>query len=107
MPPFRPVSAATGLVAELKISAGRLGARCPPWYFPRVKAAPGARPAAPARPAVPAKPAVLARLTAEGCLDHLPSSEYRPGVRVLTLGTAALRSLDLVELATPKGYRGR
>jgi IclR family pca regulon transcriptional regulator len=46
-------------------------------------------------------------LTAEGCLDHLPSGEYLPGVRVLTLGTAALRSLDLVELATPKGYRGR
>ncbi|MGH3070072.1 MAG: IclR family transcriptional regulator, partial [Streptosporangiaceae bacterium] len=41
-------------------------------------------------------------LTAEGYLDHLPSGEYRPGVRVLTLGTAALRSLDLVELATPK-----
>jgi IclR family transcriptional regulator, pca regulon regulatory protein len=41
-------------------------------------------------------------LTAEGYLDHLPSGEYRPGVRVLTLGTAALRSLDLVELATPR-----
>jgi IclR family pca regulon transcriptional regulator len=41
-------------------------------------------------------------LTAEGYLDHLPSGDYRPGVRTLTLGTAALRSLDLVGIATPK-----
>jgi len=41
-------------------------------------------------------------LAAEGYLDHLPNGDYRPGVRTLTLGTAALRSLDLVELATPK-----
>jgi IclR family pca regulon transcriptional regulator len=41
-------------------------------------------------------------LVAEGYLDHLPSGDYRPGVRVLSLGTAALRSLDLVELATPR-----
>jgi IclR family transcriptional regulator, pca regulon regulatory protein len=40
-------------------------------------------------------------LAEEGYLDHLPSGEYRPGVRTLTLGTAALRSLDLVTLATP------
>src|ERR1700722_7562290 len=45
---------------------------------------------------------IVMTLTAEGYLDHLPSGEYRPGVRVVTLGTAALRSLDLVELATPK-----
>ena len=45
---------------------------------------------------------IVMTLTAEGYLDHLPSGEYRPGVRVLTLGTAALRSLDLVELATPQ-----
>ena len=45
---------------------------------------------------------IVMTLTAEGYLDHLPSGDYRPGVRVLTLGTAALRSLDLVELATPK-----
>src|ERR1700722_4400135 len=44
---------------------------------------------------------IVMTLTAEGYLDHLPSGEYRPGVRVLTLGTAALRSLDLAELATP------
>lgn len=44
---------------------------------------------------------VVQTLTAEGYLDHLPNGDYRPGVRVLTLGTAALRSLDLVELATP------
>ena len=45
---------------------------------------------------------VVMTLTAEGYLDHLPGGDYRPGVRTLTLGTAALRSLDLVELATPK-----
>ncbi len=45
---------------------------------------------------------IVMTLTAEGYLDHLPSGEYRPGVRVLTLGTAAPRSLDLVELATPR-----
>jgi IclR family pca regulon transcriptional regulator len=45
---------------------------------------------------------VVMTLTAEGYLDHLPSGEYRPGVRTLTLGTAALRSLDLVGIATPK-----
>jgi IclR family transcriptional regulator, pca regulon regulatory protein len=45
---------------------------------------------------------VVQTLTAEGYLDHLPNGDYRPGVRTLTLGTAALRSLDLVELATPK-----
>jgi IclR family transcriptional regulator, pca regulon regulatory protein len=45
---------------------------------------------------------VVMTLTAEGYLDHLPNGDYRPGVKVLTLGTAALRSLDLVELATPR-----
>ncbi|BCY12678.1 IclR family transcriptional regulator [Actinoplanes sp. L3-i22] len=45
---------------------------------------------------------VVMTLTSEGYLDHLPNGDYRPGVRVLTLGTAALRSLDLVELATPR-----
>ena len=45
---------------------------------------------------------VVQTLTSEGYLDHLPSGDYRPGVRVLTLGSAALRSLDLVELATPR-----
>jgi IclR family transcriptional regulator, pca regulon regulatory protein len=41
-------------------------------------------------------------LAAEGYLDQLPDGGYRPGVRTLRLGTAALRSLDLVEIATPK-----
>lgn len=41
-------------------------------------------------------------LVAEGYLDHLPNGDYRPSTRVLTLGSAALRSLDLVELATPR-----
>jgi IclR family pca regulon transcriptional regulator len=41
-------------------------------------------------------------LVSEGYLDHLPNGDYRPGVRTLTLGTAALHSLDLVGIATPK-----
>lgn len=45
---------------------------------------------------------VVMTLVAEGYLDHLPNGDYRPGVRTLTLGTAALRSLDLVAIATPK-----
>ena len=48
---------------------------------------------------------VVMTLTAEGYLDHLPNGDYRPGVRTLTLGTAALRSLDLVEIATPRLQR--
>jgi IclR family pca regulon transcriptional regulator len=48
---------------------------------------------------------VVMTLTAEGYLDHLPGGDYRPGVRVLTLGTAALRGLDLVEIATPRLQR--
>ena len=50
---------------------------------------------------------VVMTLTAEGYLDHLPNGDYRPGVRTLTLGTAALRSLDLVGIATPKLQRAR
>jgi IclR family transcriptional regulator, pca regulon regulatory protein len=45
---------------------------------------------------------VVMTLMSEGYLDHLPNGEYRPGVRTLTLGMAALRSLDLVGIATPK-----
>jgi IclR family pca regulon transcriptional regulator len=45
---------------------------------------------------------VVMTLASEGYLEHLPNGDYRPGVRTLTLGTAALRSLDLVEIATPK-----
>jgi IclR family pca regulon transcriptional regulator len=45
---------------------------------------------------------VVMTLASEGYLDHLPHGDYRPGVRTLTLGTAALRSLDLVGIATPK-----
>jgi IclR family pca regulon transcriptional regulator len=45
---------------------------------------------------------VVMTLTAEGYLEHLPNGDYRPGVRVLTLGTAALRGLDLVALASPR-----
>jgi IclR family pca regulon transcriptional regulator len=48
---------------------------------------------------------VVMTLTAEGYLDHLANGDYRPGVRVLTLGTAALRSMDLVEVATPRLQR--
>lgn len=45
---------------------------------------------------------VVQTLASEGYLDHLPNGDYRPGVRTLTLGSAALRSLDLVGVATPK-----
>src|SRR6185369_9397119 len=45
---------------------------------------------------------VVMTLASEGYLDHLPNGDCRPGVRTLTLGTAALRSLDLVAIATPK-----
>src|SRR6476620_3180573 len=45
---------------------------------------------------------VVMTLASEGYLDHLPNGDYRPGIRTLTLGTAALRSLDLVGIATPK-----
>ncbi len=45
---------------------------------------------------------VVMTLVSEGYLDHLPNGDYRPGVRTLTLGTAALRSLDFVDIATPK-----
>ena len=45
---------------------------------------------------------VVMTLASEGYLDHLPNGDYRPGVRTLRLGTAALRSLDLVAIATPK-----
>jgi IclR family transcriptional regulator, pca regulon regulatory protein len=48
---------------------------------------------------------VVQTLVAEGYLDHLPNGDYRPGVKTLTLGTAALRSLDLVGLATPNLQR--
>jgi IclR family pca regulon transcriptional regulator len=45
---------------------------------------------------------VVMTLASEGYLEHLPNGDYRPGVRTLTLGTAALRSLDLVDIATPR-----
>jgi len=45
---------------------------------------------------------VVMTLTAEGYLDHLPGGDYRPGVAVLSLGRAALGSLDLVHVAAPK-----
>ena len=44
---------------------------------------------------------VVMTLTAEGYLDHLPGGDYRPGAAVLTLGRAALGSLDLVQVAAP------
>ena len=44
---------------------------------------------------------IVMTLVEEDYLDHLPNGDYRPGVRVLALGTAALRSSDLVEMATP------
>ncbi len=44
-------------------------------------------------------------LLGEGYLDQLPSGAYRPSVRCLTLGSSALRGLDLVEAATPELQR--
>ena len=41
-------------------------------------------------------------LVSEGFLEQLPDGAYRPGIKVLTLGFSALRSLDLVEIATPR-----
>jgi IclR family transcriptional regulator, pca regulon regulatory protein len=38
-------------------------------------------------------------LAADGFLEQLPDGQYRPGVKVLTLGFSALRSLDLVDVA--------
>ncbi|MFT4288587.1 IclR family transcriptional regulator [Nocardioides sp.] len=40
-------------------------------------------------------------LTAEGYLEQLPNGHYRPGVKVLALGFAALKSLELPEIARP------
>ncbi|XVQ07165.1 IclR family transcriptional regulator [Spirillospora sp. CA-255316] len=45
---------------------------------------------------------VVMTLASEDYLEQLPNGDYRPGVRVLTLGTAALRGMDLVEIATPR-----
>jgi IclR family pca regulon transcriptional regulator len=42
---------------------------------------------------------VAVTLVAEGFLEQLADGAYRPGVKVLTLGFAALRSMDLVDLA--------
>src|SRR4051794_3380470 len=39
-------------------------------------------------------------LASEGFLEALPDGAYRPGAKVLTLGFAALRSLDLVDVAS-------
>jgi IclR family pca regulon transcriptional regulator len=39
-------------------------------------------------------------LVSEGYVEQLPDGAYRPAAKVLTLGTAALRSLDLVDVAT-------
>jgi IclR family transcriptional regulator, pca regulon regulatory protein len=48
---------------------------------------------------------VVMTLVQEGYLEALPTGEYRPGVATLTLGTAALRSLDLVTIASPLLHR--
>jgi IclR family pca regulon transcriptional regulator len=45
---------------------------------------------------------IVMTLVSEGYLDQLPNGDYRPGARVLTLGTAALRGMDLVEIAAPR-----
>jgi IclR family pca regulon transcriptional regulator len=42
---------------------------------------------------------LVATLQEAGYVERLPDDSYRPGLRVLTLGHAALRSLDLVQCA--------
>ncbi|MEH0578002.1 IclR family transcriptional regulator [Streptomyces sp. B21-108] len=42
---------------------------------------------------------MAATLVGEGFLEQLPDGDYRPASKVLTLGFAALRSLDVVQLA--------
>lgn len=42
---------------------------------------------------------LLATLQEAGYVERLPDDSYRPGLRVLTLGHAALRSLDLMQCA--------
>lgn len=44
---------------------------------------------------------IVATLEDEGYLEQLPDGRYRPGIRVLTLGFAALQDQDLVQAATP------
>ena len=45
---------------------------------------------------------IVMTLMSEGYLEALPDGQYRPGVRVLTLGSSALHSLDLIEIARPR-----
>ena len=48
---------------------------------------------------------VVMTLASEGYLDHLPNGDYRPGVRTLTLGTAALRATAIGNaMMTPATY---
>jgi IclR family transcriptional regulator, pca regulon regulatory protein len=41
-------------------------------------------------------------LAADDYLQQLPDGQYRPGIGALSLGFSALRSLDLVDVATPR-----
>ena len=43
---------------------------------------------------------IVATLEDEGYLEQLPDGRYRPGVKILTLGYAALQDQDLIEVAT-------
>ncbi|GAA3910236.1 IclR family transcriptional regulator [Microbacterium invictum] len=45
---------------------------------------------------------IVATLVEEGYLEQLDDGQYRPDVKVLTLGGAALRASDLATLATPR-----
>jgi IclR family transcriptional regulator, pca regulon regulatory protein len=96
-----PASPAAGDKPEYRVEALAKGLRIlslfdeqrPSWRVTDLAAAAGLP--------MPTVYRVVQTLTSEGYLDHLPNGDYRPGVRTLTLGTAALRSLDLVEVATP------
>lgn len=48
---------------------------------------------------------IIATLVEEGYLQQLDGGAYRPDVKVLTLGGAALRTSDLASLATPRLQR--
>lgn len=48
---------------------------------------------------------IVATLVDEGYLQQLSSGAYRPDVKTLTLGGAALRASDLASLATPRLQR--
>jgi IclR family transcriptional regulator, pca regulon regulatory protein len=91
--PERPAYRVEALVKGLRILA-LFDEQRPTWRVTDVVTATGLP--------MPTVYRMVMTLVAEGYLDALPNGEYRPAARTLTLGSAALRSLDLVAIATPK-----